>query len=350
MTDDRLNKELRRFDPAESADLDTSASTPQAEALLQRILAGDPDAPVEPAVRPARRRRPRLVLAPLALAAAAAIVLLIIGLPGGGEGVGGGKKAGPLTSSLDRAAGAAASLPGAGEADQYLKTREMSVNTADVADRSWRVQQETTREEWVTRDGAGRMRIVAGPTRFVGADDEAAWKEAGEPRFLPLGFGGRTEVHWLSEGPSLSAVDRLPTDPEALAERLQTEAEATHGNVPVTAATLGLIAEDLRNPEASPALRSALFQAAKRIPGIQWFGRETDAAGRTGVAIGVEQGELLYSLIFDPRSSEVLATETASSAPTIASDHESPTLVKATVYLESRASEARSEYEGAWIS
>jgi hypothetical protein len=350
MTDDKLNDELRRFDPADPAELAGSAATPRAEAVLQRILATDPAEPVEPALRPGRRRPPRLVLAPLALAAAAAILLLIIGLPGGGEGDGGGKKVGPLTDALDRAASAAASLPGAAAGAQFLKTREMSFDTADVAQRSWRVQQETTREEWVTPDGAGRMRIVAGPTRFVGADDRAEWKQAGEPRFLPLGFGGRTEVHWLSEGPSLTAVERMPTDPTALAERLRAEARAIHGKVPVTAATLGLLAEDLRNPEASPALRRGLFEAAKRIPGIRWFGRETDAAGRNGVAIGVAEGELLYSLIFDPATSEVLATETASTAPTIASDHESPTLLKATVYLESRAGEGRSEYEGAWAS
>jgi hypothetical protein len=355
--DDNLNRRLRELDPVRPGELDGTGQSGESGALMARILATDPEASPEDSIGPERRRSwlPKLVLAPVALVAAAAVLFVVIGLPGGsgsGDGGGGSAHVGHLASALDTAAASAAaqSGPSGDRPYGYLKTREMSVSTNGNAGRSWKVQQSTTREEWVTRDGSGRMRIVAGPSEFVDASDRTEWEGAGRPEFLALGFGPRTEVHWLAGGPSLSSVETLPTEPAELAARLLAEAEADHGEISVAAAALGQIAEDLRNPDASPALREALYKAAKQLPGIRYLGKETDAAGRSGVAIGVADGTMLYSLIFDPGSADVLATETTSTAPTIAPDHESPTLVRATVYLESRGVESRSEYEGAWLS
>jgi hypothetical protein len=362
---DNLMRELQGLDPVRPGELENAADSGDATALLARIVSVDPESPgsapllddrPERAQRGRRRRLrlPKLALGGVAAVAVAAVLLLVIGLPGGGGGSGGGSDR--LAGTLDSAAQAAASQPGAGAERPYtyLKTQEVSVNTTDVDQRSWRTYQSTTREEWVTRDGSGRLRVVAGPSRFVGSGDRAEWEGAGRPNFLLLGFGKRTERRWLAAGMLRGGVEKLPTEPAALAARLREEAEAGHGELPVPAATLGLIAEDLRNPVASPRLRRALFQAAKLVPGMRYLGKETDPGGRSGIAVGITiarpGGPTVYSMILDPRSAEVLATEMTSPATTGSADGEAPTLLRATVYLESRRIGSLPEDEGTSLS
>lgn len=350
MKADDLKEELRRFDPVKPGELDGAADTAEAAALLRRIVSTEPGA--EPDARPELPRRtrvPRFALAGAA-AAVAGVLAVVIGLSGGSGGGGGDQ----LTGALDWAAATAAAAPRASAAQPYtyLKTREMSVDTTAADARSWKVFQSTMREEWVTHDGSGRLRIVAGPSRFVGSGDRAEWEGAGEPTFLTLGFGRRTEERWLAGGMLRGRVEELPTDPTRLAARLRDEARADGGEMPVAAATLQLIAEDLRNPVASPALRRALYKAAKRVPGIGYLGERTDPEGRTGIAIGLtgtQAGQpTQYALIFDPATAEPLAFVTSSPEATAAS--EPPTLQRATVYVESRSVEALSEDEGKWLS
>jgi hypothetical protein len=106
-------------------------------------------------------------------------------------------------------------------------------------------------------------------------------------------------------------LEELPTTAAALATHLRFEAKGDHGEASVAAATLRLIAEDLRNPAASPALRGAL-----------------------------------YSLIFDPETGKVLATETTP----LADSGSAPHLLSAQVYLESQGIESISEDGGRWLS
>ena len=290
---------------------------------------------------------PKLVLVPAALAAAAIVVLLIGPALGGGGGNG-------LTDALHDAAMAAESQPSpaGGRPYTYLQTREVALHTSDADERSWNVLESTTREEWVTEDGAGRLRVVVGPSHFAGSGDRTEWEGAGRPDFLALGFGPRTEDRWLAAGMLRGSLAGLPTDPAALATRLSEEAGADrHGEVPVPAVTLELIAEDLRDPGASPVLRRALFEAVERVPGISYLGEKTDPEGRTGVAVGVTgsvaSGPRLWSLIFDPDTSRVLASETTSLAP---ADAGGPTLLRAMVYLETRGTGSLTEKEGNWLS
>jgi hypothetical protein len=348
----QLTNELRELDPVRPGTLDGAVEDPAAEALLQRIVATDPDAGADRGVTPTRPllRRPAFVLAPLA-AAAAAVVLLVVVLSGGGGGGGGGGKV-SVAGVLDQASAAAANqledtaeLPYA-----YLKTSEMSVQPADADGRSWWVYQPATREEWIAEDGSGRLRVVSGPARFVDDDSRGEWEAAGRPNFLPLGFEQHTEDRWLSSGTFGRDVEELPAEPTALAHRLAYEAEGTPGGLPVAAATLQLIAEDLRDPGASPALRAALYQAARRVPGVEYLGARTDTAGRHGVAIGVTDasgGEpVLYSLIFDPENSDVLASETTA----LEAEDGAPELQRSMVYVESRGIETMSGAGETWLS
>ncbi|MFT3863630.1 MAG: CU044_5270 family protein [Solirubrobacterales bacterium] len=353
MNTDKLTRRLRQLDPVSPGELDGAERSAEATALLERIVAADPGSAADPSASdaqlasPARRRRglkpPKLALGAVgATAIAAAILALVAGLPGGEEGGSSHR----LADALDAAAAAASNhQPAAsGRSYTYLKTREVSVNTTDADRRSWKVYQSTMREEWVTRDGSGRLRIVAGPSRFVDAGDRAEWEGAGRPNFLTLGFGGRTEERWLAEGMLRGQVATLPTEPAALVARLRREAELEHGELPLRAATLQLIAEDLRDPVASTALRRALYRAMKRLPGIEYLGERTDPDGRSGTAVGVTvgsaDGDARYFLIFDPDTATVLATETTMSS----------TLIRAMVYLESRKVGSLPEDEGMSLS
>ena len=359
---DDIKRELRRLDPVAPGELDGAAVTDEAAAMLARIVATDPDAAAAPAAADERlplpevdlpRRRRSLGLAfGVATAVAVAVVLVaVLALSAGG-----GEEEDHLSAALDAAAARAASTPsGPGvQPYTYLKTREISVRTTDEDSRSWNVDQSTTREEWVTPDGSGRLRIVAGPSRFVGSGDRVEWEGAGRPQFLTLGFGGRTEDRWISAGQLRGRVVSLPTGPEALVLRLTEEAADAQGEGPLAAATLRLIAEDLRNPVASPRLRRALYRAAKRIPGIEYLGETTDPDGRAGLAIGVTSANAgypqLYSLIFDPDTSQVLATETTALPGSGADEPLGPTLLRATVYEQAHGTRSLSEKEGMWLS
>jgi hypothetical protein len=345
-TRDHIARELRRLDPIRPWEVDDSVDGGHAVELLDRILGMDA-APADVAreLRPRRRRTPMLIAAGAALGAAA-VVMVLISLPGGSS------DRNRLVGALDAAATASSrSGVGAVHPYTYLKTREVAVKTAGADQHSWQVYQATTREEWVSEDGQGGLRLVADPSRFVDGNDRVAWESAGRPSFLTLGFGRHTEDHWLAGGAGNQMVEELPAEPVALATHLRYEAEVGgRSNLPLSAAMLGLIAEDLRSPAASPALRGALYETAKRLPGIEYFGEATDPAGRSGVAIGItehgaEGGGRRYSLIFDPRSGRLLASETIGDVGT-----GSPRIVRAAVYLASHPIPSMSASGGTWLT
>ncbi|HTT95992.1 MAG TPA: CU044_5270 family protein [Solirubrobacterales bacterium] len=346
INDDRLIEELRRLDPVGPGELDRAAEGDAAARLLERVVAADPVAEAAaargedrvPLAARARRpaRVPKLALAGgLAALGALALVAVLLVSSGGGGAAGDPNR---LAGTLDRAAAVAAVQPqaGVGRPWSYLKTRELAVEARRSDQRAWHVSQETTREEWMTPNGPGRMRIVAGPTRFVGSSDRAEWEGAGRPSFLTLGFGPRTEVHWIAGTVMRARVADLPTEPVPLADRLRKEAEAEHAGLALPAATLQLIAEDLRSPVATPALRRGLFEAAKRVPGIRYLGARTDPEGRRGIAVGVGEGAggaARFALIFDPGTAMPLATEATARAAG-GGEAAGPTISRATVYLE----------------
>jgi hypothetical protein len=358
-TNDDIERELQGLDPVKPGELEDAAESAPATELLARIVVAEVDPAAggphpDDALQPRRRARggwwrpslPKLLLAPIAIAVAA-IVVALIWLPigdGGKDGLAAAVHSAAVSAELQPS-------PAGGSPYTYLQTREVALHTSDADRRSWNVLESTTREEWVTRDGAGRLRTVVAPSRFAGSGDRAEWEGAGRPDFLALGFGPRTEDRWLAAGMLRGSVAELPTGPAALENTLRNEAEADGAELPVPAATLQLIAEDLRDPGASSALRRALYEAIRWIPGIEYLGDKTDSDGRSGVAVGVTGsvagGQRLYSLIFDPETSQVLAGETTSLAPTADGG---PTLLRAMVYLESRGTGSLTENDGRWLS
>jgi hypothetical protein len=83
-------------------------------------------------------------------------------------------------------------------------------------------------------------------------------------------------------------LEKLPTDPESLSKALTEQGEVTVTPIGKphrlwTAAT-GL----LRDGEAEPELRGALWETLATVPGLTLDGETTDAVGREGTAVSVD--------------------------------------------------------------
>jgi hypothetical protein len=312
------------------------------EQLLAAIVAEPRPEPPRPRVPGHVRRRPTVVV----IAAVLLALALVIGLPGGGDD---GTQAG--LAVLDRAAAAAAEqpTPDAALPYGYLKTRGTYVDTTSSGGEAWSNYRSEVAETWAAPDGSGRRRTVAFVPGFVSPADREAWNRAGKPPFLAHGWGRHVGTESFGPGTFAASdsfgadLSTLPTDPEELSgwliDRVGDPAGGGNG-FPLAVKTLTLVAELLQNPFAPPDLRAALYEAEARVPGIEDLGPARDELGREGIAVGARSGNsgapTIYSLIVEPGSSEVLATEEKwLRAPSALPELAEPLVVSSTVYLES---------------
>ena len=68
-----------------------------------------------------------------------------------------------------------------------------------------------------------------------------------------------------------------------------------------------MVGDLLRESNASAQLRSALFQVAAGIPGVELVGNVSDPDGRKGVSVALTTNGVRSELIFDPQNSVLLA-------------------------------------------
>lgn len=345
-----LDEAVRRADPL--ADEGENLSLECADELLESIVASDPRDAAPATTRRTRRpstkakRRRYFVAVPLT---AALLAIVVAGLPGENKD---GQPTLPVLARVAQAAAAQASidssLPYA-----YLKTQYTGISTSVAGGRAWSVNAPTIRELWLARDGSGRVRITEGPPRWVSAGDREAWEASGRP--TPITHHGGSQVmeeeiatgtfrNFLSGGTPLS---EIPTDATDLAAWLEQKVQdpnsgAGAGNgFSVAVRTLTFAAEVLSNPFAPPELRAALFEAQGQIPGIEYLGEVKDELGRPGVAVGAKSANsgapTIYSMVFDPKTSQVLATqEEVLEAPAALSDEGYPR-TESVLYLASGA-------------
>jgi hypothetical protein len=219
----------------------------------------------------------------------------------------------------------------------------------------------TAREFWISRDGAARMREALSGVDFLAAADQKRWRAAGSPP--PFAFdAGEHNVHrddsgrLVKEGKSAQArgvflnygvfpdLTHLPTEPEALRLALEYPGPGQPTDPPPPRPVhrdfdlIERLTTILTRPTASPALRAAAFNAIAEIPGIEVKHGVTDVAGRRGDAITweFEAGSGFGSaLIFDPRTSDVLARAEMLSGPKAAREYgvEPGTVFRETAYL-----------------
>jgi len=96
----------------------------------------------------------------------------------------------------------------------------------------------------------------------------------------------------------------LPADPEQLGTLI--EERKIEGGPPGDAETFTIIGDMLRETYAPPQLRSALYQIAAGLPGVELVGTVKDEVGRDGVAVGYTSHGIRHELIFDPDTSALL--------------------------------------------
>jgi len=269
----------------------------------------------------------------LALAALGAFAIALLAVGSGGAG------AVPGADAATRQATAHASQP-----YLYLKTRGTYRGTAVYGGRSWSFFQRELVEQWVAADGSGRQREASDVPQFVSPADRQAWREAGKPQFLGHGFDSSVSDEFFPAGGFANVLRagqllaQMPAEPEALAQWLQDRVEEPgHGGYgngfPVSTKTIELVTELLSDPLATPAQRSTLIEAEARVPGVEQLGAAHDETGRAGIAIGARSAnsgaDTVYSLIFDPATSEALASEERLVAPPAGDSG----LVSSTAYL-----------------
>ncbi len=185
--------------------------------------------------------------------------------------------------------------------------------------------QYTTTERWETwqsRDGSGRERMTpSAPVEFPTSADRSAWGAAGSPSLAdspadarlhrtdrPFTFGSDTLTY--------TELERLPTEPHALASALTRMVERQRSEIPAAFDTdqarayvlFTLIRDSFETP-TSPALRGALYDLMATAPGLQLAGKMTDNAGRTGTAVAVVLGDARFVLILDPATGTLLETQ-----------------------------------------
>lgn len=352
-----LEEGIATIDPLAEEDLGSLVGSSNPEELLTAILSTPMPASrkrrrgTAPRASTARWRKPALVAAPVL---AVALAVLAIGVPGRG----GGSQGIPELAKVAEAA-AAQPTPNTGFPYRYEKTREMGIMITAAHRRGWGVFETSTSERWIAGDGSGLERRVANSPKWASPGDREQWEAAGRIHFLAHGWQPHSEEHeyragHFASGPIYVAPDQaeprlaeLATDPEELSAWIDDATNSPKseygpdGGDQSTERAMTLVTDLLREPGASPALRAALYEALGRIPGIEYFGAMSDAAGRHGIGVGIDSAyagaPTRYVVIVDPQSSDVLASEEIWLQPPAGLKGEtSGQLAFATLFLESR--------------
>jgi len=282
----------------------------------------------------ARQRRYRRIGVAL-LAAAIAVGILVLGIAGGG---GGGAGAGRDRHGLT--AGQSSAIAPAGE---YYYLDELEVQRGLTGSFT------TNLRWWAASNGSGRevasMSVNGRPSSFTKTFGAGGYDSVAYPNRSQL-IGHRGLVLIGSMVPLFMRFDpeRLPTDPVALSHALHADvAEAARlerrgiyaqRNVAEATKELLLIANALQDPMDPPALRTALFTMAVKLPGISVKHGAADPLGRRGEAITASEGVPVevegvvnpsaytaFAVIFNPKTKEILAeTQYPSDHPAQAKD------------------------------
>jgi hypothetical protein len=297
-----------------------SADSPEAKCLYQQISSSS-------APRSSARHGTRVrVIAGVGLAGTAALVaaLVVPGAPGAPTSAAAAVLAHLSKVAVDQPA--AAVLP----AGQYEYTASVGVDlisniyendelpgsptTSGPPKQTFSVYAPVTRQVWIATDGSGRLEQSYGTPSFLTPADRAAWVSDGSPGILPAS----SDVDSIKAKGALVAPDlsNLPTNPSTLLAGIEARTIGSSFGAPAGAAgAFEIIGDLLRETDASPTLRAALYQAAAQMPGVTLIGTVTDAAGRSGTAVAYASNGEQDELIFDPTTSVLLGEATVVTDP-----------------------------------
>ncbi|MGH9071009.1 MAG: CU044_5270 family protein [Acidimicrobiales bacterium] len=196
--------------------------------------------------------------------------------------------------------------------------------------RSFSVLVPFTRQVWEAADGAGRIHETYGTPTFPSAADRRAWLADGSPTAGPP--PGGIDIRPGSGKMGIANLAALPTDPANLGAEIKQRkvVDGPRGN----GESFKIIGELLAQAGATPMLRSALYEVAAALPGVNLVGPTRDPLGRSGVAVAFTENGQNHELIFDPQTSTLLASEDFVTGPTsLDLDVASGTLIGSTTYV-----------------
>ncbi len=212
--------------------------------------------------------------------------------------------AGPVLQRLARIASAQPwAFPGPG---QYLYTTSHSLSESDTVlpgGLECRLIFEEYRQNWIAANGEGLFRETDGPAHYLSNSEPAACKAA------PGQQAGESDT-WAA--PGCLSIDPiplrgLPRSPARLRARLLTG--KVEGGPPGPAEAFTQVGDLLRETDAPPALRAALYRAAAGLPGVKSLGTVTDKLGRRGIGLAFDKVGIRHELIFSARTSALLAEQ-----------------------------------------
>ena len=247
--------------------------------------------------------RPRLtVLVAAAVFVSVALVAVMVTTPFGGPSAAAAelRRLGAIASANQ------ALTPGPGE---FVLARSDELRpearTDLVSGLSFTVDSRLRIENWIAEDGSGYQRTEVITVDFATPSDREVWEEAGRPDLAQAG-DVRLERYKPGKAPWFD-VGALPTDPDELLEVLRsgTPIPWPSGDGKI----FELIGSLLAQGDASPELRSALFQIATDLDGVQLIGEVRDPLDRQGVGLVVDGAASRTQLVFDPATSHLLAIE-----------------------------------------
>jgi hypothetical protein len=239
------------------------------------------------------------------IAAAAVIAVILMGVLGSGSPTAPSTATAAMLERLARVAAAQRPVgaPGPG---QYLYVDSTQANENQAPEVRCTMLVPERRQIWIGADGSGRLLESYGRPSFSSATDRARCERAG----LAGAGAGQTSDSWfaarcLSVGPT--NLQALPTDTSTLRRELQSR--KIEAGPPGPAEDFVQVGDLLRETDAPPALRAALYRVAATIPGVQLLGPVRDHAGRAGIGLALTHPGGRSELIFDPKTSALLGEE-----------------------------------------
>lgn len=289
-----------------------TSESAEAQALYEQVLAMAPSLERQVAASPRRHHRA------LVASSAAALLALATGLSSLVIGNNPSAAAAELQKLAHVAAANGLTTPLA--LGQYEYTMSVIQGQETFAGKPQFVVNYTEhRQIWIGADGSGR--IVETYSDFVlpTPTDHANWVAQGQPNLAGGGTNGGTNgtnqtygPGQLSDGPTNEW--KLPTDVATLSGLISNR--SIEGGPVGPAEDFVQVGDLLRETNAPAALRSALFEIASQIPGVQLLGSMAVPQGATGVGLGYAEptqsdGHYVISeLVFDPTTSQLIGEQT----------------------------------------
>jgi hypothetical protein len=293
-------------------------------------------------------RRRRWVFAIGAATAVAVAVVAVMALLPAGES---GSPSTAAAAVLLRAARTAASqpTPPAPGPNQFIYTKIKAV-WAGIADGLTKVHRKgsrrphfvppqhlvtidfrpVTREDWIRPDGSGRYHEVGGHLKFIRSRDRSYAHKHYSRQYID----GYTDNQRHGPGPpNYNQLSKLPTDPAQLKQLI--ENRTVESGPPGDSETFQIIGDLLRDTDAPPDLRAALYTIASQLPGVKLIGATHDQLGRPGTGVAYDSFGQRNELIFDPQTSALLAEQTSVTRRSRLYPFHPGTLISWTSYLAS---------------